>query len=51
VGDLTHSIWRGIDLYENNAEHLTWMHKRMMSIDNSWENAVQQYLNLYSSLK
>ena len=51
VGDLTHSIWRGIDLYENDAEHLTWMRKRMMSIDNSWENAVQQYLNLYSSLK
>jgi glycogen synthase len=35
---------------ENDAEHLTWMRKRMMSIDNSWENAVQQYLNLYSSL-
>lgn len=51
VGDLTHSIWRGIDLYENNAEHLTWMRKRMMGIDNSWENAVQQYINLYSSLK
>lgn len=51
VGDLTHSIWRGIDLYNNNREHLAWMRKRMMNIDNSWENAVQQYLNLYSSLK
>jgi starch synthase len=51
VGDLTHSIWRGIDLYNNNREHLTWMRQRMMKIDNSWENAVQQYINLYSSLK
>lgn len=51
VGDLTHSIWRAIDLYENNAEHLNWMRKRMMEIDNSWENAVQQYINVYSSLK
>ena len=51
VGDLTHAIWRGIDLYNNNREHLAWMRKRMMNIDNSWENAVQQYLNLYSSLR
>ncbi len=51
VGDITHSIWRGIDLYYENKEHLSWMRKRMMEIDNSWENAVQQYLNLYASLK
>ena len=51
VGDITYSIWRGIDLYHENKEHLSWMRKRMMEIDNSWENAVQQYLNLYSSLR
>ncbi|CAN5567039.1 glycogen synthase GlgA [soil metagenome] len=51
VGDLTHAIWRAIDLYENNAEQLNQMRKRMMEIDNSWENAVQQYINVYSSLK
>ena len=51
VGDITHSIWRGIDLYFNNTVHLDWMRKRMMGIDNSWENAVQQYINVYTSLK
>jgi starch synthase len=51
VGDLTHSIWRGIDLYNNDPTHLGWMRKRMMGIDNSWENAVQQYINVYNSLK
>lgn len=51
VGDLVQSIGRAIDLFYNNAEHLSWMRKRMMSIDNSWQNAVQQYLNVYSSLK
>jgi starch synthase len=51
VGDLVHSIWRGIDLFYNDPEHLNWMRKRMMGIDNSWQNSVQQYLNVYSSLK
>jgi len=27
------------------------MRKHMMQIDNSWENSVQQYLNIYQSLK
>lgn len=51
VGDITHSIWRGIELYYNDPEHLTSMRQHMMQIDNSWENSVQQYLNLYASLK
>lgn len=51
VGDISYSIDRAIDLYYNKPEHLTWMRKRMMMIDNSWENAVQQYINAYSSLK
>jgi len=51
VGDVTYSVGRAIDLFYNDADHLTWMRKRMMDIDNSWQNAVQQYLNVYSSLK
>ena len=51
VGDITHSIWRGIELFYDNNEHLSWMRKRMMDIDNSWENSVQQYINVYTSLK
>lgn len=50
VGDITHSIWRAIEVYKDKV-HLEWMRKRMMQIDNSWENAVQQYLNVYQSFK
>ena len=28
VGDITYSIWRGIDLYHENKEHLSWMRKK-----------------------
>lgn len=51
VGDITHSIKRAAELYDSDQEHLNWMRQRMMKIDNSWENAVQQYLNVYESLK
>lgn len=50
-GDITHAISRGIDLYKNKPEHLTWMRNRMMKIDNSWERAVQQYINMYEELR
>ncbi len=51
VGDITYSIIRAAELYDNNEVHLNWMRQRMMKIDNSWENAVQRYLNVYASLK
>ena len=51
VGDINYSIGRAIDLYYNHFKQLHTMRKRMMQIDNSWENSVQQYLNLYSSLQ
>jgi starch synthase len=50
VGDVTYSIGRAIDVFKNKV-HLTWMRNRMMKIDNSWENAVQQYINVYISLR
>jgi starch synthase len=51
VGDITYSITRAEGLYRDGQVHLQWMRKRMMQIDNSWENAVQQYINVYASLK
>lgn len=50
VGDVTHAVGRAFEVY-NNKEQMTWMRRRMMKIDNSWENAVQQYLGLYESLR
>jgi starch synthase len=51
VGDITYSINRAVDLYYNDKDHLHWMRQRMMKIDNTWEHAVKQYINVYESLK
>lgn len=50
VGDITYSVGRAIEVFKNE-EHLTWMRRRMMKIDNSWEHAVGQYLGLYQNLR
>ncbi len=51
IGDIVHATGRAVDLFYNDAESLTKMRRHMMQIDNSWENSVQQYLNIYQSLK
>ncbi len=51
VGDITHGITRAAGLFDQGQTHFGWMRQRMMEIDNSWENAVQQYINVYTSLK
>lgn len=51
VGDITYSVGRAIDLYRNKPDLYTWMRQHMMTIDHSWDNAAQQYINLYQSLK
>jgi starch synthase len=51
IGDIVHAVSRAVDLYYDKKETLTRMRKHMMQIDNSWENSVQQYLNIYQSLK
>jgi starch synthase len=50
VGDVTHAVGRAFEAY-SNKQQLTGMRQHMMQIDNSWENAVQQYLDLYKSLR
>jgi starch synthase len=50
VGDAMHAVGRAFEVYQNKS-HLNSMRTHMMQIDNSWENAVQQYIDLYQSLK
>jgi len=50
VGDIVYSIGRAVAVFQDKT-HLNWMRQHMMQIDNSWENSVQQYLNIYQSLK
>jgi len=51
AGDISYSIQRAAKLYSDDEVHLNWMRQRMMKIDNSWENATKQYLNVYGELK
>jgi starch synthase len=50
VGDIMHATDRAAGLYKNK-EHLSIIRTRMMNIDHSWENTVEQYLALYRSVK
>ncbi|HVX52737.1 MAG TPA: glycosyltransferase, partial [Chitinophagaceae bacterium] len=51
AGDITHAVQRASKLYYDDKTHLNWMRKRMMKIDNSWENAVKHYLDVYNEIK
>lgn len=51
VGDITYSVGRAIDLYNNKHDLYDWMRSHMMTIDHSWDSSAQQYIDLYKSLK
>jgi len=48
--DVNYSIGRAVSVYQDST-HLEWMRKRMMQIDHSWESTVDEYTNVYKSLK
>ncbi|GAC1660954.1 MAG: hypothetical protein NVS9B7_28830 [Flavisolibacter sp.] len=50
VNDITYSIGRAIDLYNNKRELFNWMRSYMMNIDHSWNASAQDYITLYESL-
>lgn len=50
VGDMTHGIWRSVELYQQPAM-LHEIRSRMMQLDFSWESSVRAYLELYASLQ
>jgi starch synthase len=49
VGDITHAIWRAVQLY-NDEKKMDDIREHMMKLDFSWETSVQQYIKLYESL-
>lgn len=51
VSDITYSVGRAIDLYNNKPDLYNWMRGYMMTIDHSWDSSAQQYIDLYNSLK
>lgn len=50
AGDVIYSINRAVSVYADNAQ-MAKMRKLMMEIDHSWENTVDEYINVYKSLK
>lgn len=51
VQDITYSVGRAIDLYNNKRDLYNWMRRYMMGINHSWEASAKEYINLYQSLK
>lgn len=49
IDDIVYSIYRATNVYKDE-ETFNYMRNRMMQIDNSWENAVNNYLKLYEQL-
>ena len=50
VSDVDYSIGRAVSVYKDKA-HMKKMRQYMMQIDHSWESTVDQYTQLYLSLK
>lgn len=50
AGDVIYSINRAVSVYTDSAQ-MAKMRKLMMEIDHSWENTVDEYINVYKSLK
>jgi starch synthase len=50
IHDINYSIERGVAVYEDK-KHMEWMRKKMMLIDHSWEGTVNQYKEVYLSIK
>lgn len=48
--DVTYSIARAVSVYQDST-HMERMRKHMMQIDHSWESTVDEYTNVYKSLK
>ncbi len=50
VGDIHYSIGRAVNVYQDKKQ-MSMMRKHMMKIDHSWESVVDNYIQLYKSLK
>jgi len=48
VGDMTHGIWRAVELYQQPQKMLD-IRERIPLLDFSWEASVRSYLELYAS--
>jgi len=50
VGDVTHAIWRSVQLYQD-PDTMFDIRQRMMQLDFSWETSMKQYIKLYEEVR
>jgi starch synthase len=50
VGDITHGVWRSVELYQQ-PQKLYEIRQRMMKLDFSWQSSVRAYLDLYEGMR
>ncbi|HEY0677772.1 MAG TPA: glycogen/starch synthase [Chitinophagaceae bacterium] len=49
VGDMTHAVWRAVQLY-SDEERMSEIRTQMMQLDFSWETSVNRYIEVYESI-
>ncbi|HUR10950.1 MAG TPA: glycogen synthase [Flavitalea sp.] len=47
VGDVSHAIWRAVELYRDEKK-MQAIREKMMLLDFGWETSVKQYVNVYN---
>jgi starch synthase len=50
VGDVTQSVYRAVELYENK-DKMENVRQEMMQLDFSWDTSAHHYIDVYESLK
>jgi starch synthase len=50
VGDITHAIYRGVELFQDEKKFES-VRRKMMGLDFSWDRSANEYLQLYRSLR
>jgi starch synthase len=50
VGDITHAVYRGVQLFEDKKKFRD-VRKRMMKLDFSWDASAKHYIDLYKTLR
>ncbi|MEO8117334.1 MAG: glycogen synthase, partial [Bacteroidota bacterium] len=50
VADINDAIGRALELYENDQVRMKKMREKMLRFDHSWENSIQQYMDVYESV-
>lgn len=49
IGDITHAIYRAVELYQDQ-ERMQHLREKLMELNFSWDKSASDYINLYESL-